>query len=122
MECSLDQGLDGLPNNASQNYVKLHQVSNGAYLFSMEPLLSTATTTPVVAVARGTYIMSREYPYIVSLLLKLLTMSPFVMWHRRQPILDDGRNGDIEWFLSLFESTLNDFHRLEMYSIHHHGE
>jgi hypothetical protein len=62
MGCFLDRGLDVLPNNASQNYVKLHhQVSNCASLFPKEQLFSTAaTTTPVVlAVARGTYNVTR---------------------------------------------------------------
>mmetsp|Transcript_6052 Transcript_6052/g.11033 ORF Transcript_6052/g.11033 Transcript_6052/m.11033 type:complete len:108 (+) Transcript_6052:413-736(+) len=49
-------------------------------------LLHYYSTTPAVAVARGTYIMSREYPWNVNLLLKLPTMSLFVIWHGMQPI------------------------------------
>ena len=40
MGCSFDHGLDMLPNNASRTDAKLHQVSNCAYLFPKEELVS----------------------------------------------------------------------------------
>jgi hypothetical protein len=53
MGCSFEHGLDMLPNNASRTDAKLHQVSNCAYLFPKEELVSANTTTPVVAVANS---------------------------------------------------------------------